>query len=108
MTMYGRETTTDELLNGRHLEGKRVLVTGGSAGLGLETARALAAHGAHVVVTARDAAKGEHAAATVRATATPGATVEVRELDLESLASVRACAEALLADGRPIDVLFAN
>jgi len=85
-----------------------MLVTGASAGLGLETARSLAARGAHVVMTARDAAKGERAATTVRATAAPGATVEVRQLDLESLASVRACADRLLTEERPIDVLFAN
>src|SRR5262245_35522739 len=105
---YGWETTTTDLLDGRSLSGRRMLVTGGSAGLGLETARALAAHGADVVITARNTAKGERAAATVRATAAPGATVEVRELDLESLASVRACADRLLAEGMPIDVLFAN
>jgi NAD(P)-dependent dehydrogenase (short-subunit alcohol dehydrogenase family) len=105
---YGWETTTTDLLDGRSLSGRRMLVTGGSAGLGLETARSLAAHGADVIITARDTAKGERAAATVRATAAPGATVNVRELDLESLSSVRACAERLLGDGASIDVLFAN
>src|SRR5688572_13096239 len=105
---YGSNTTTDELLADRDLSGRRVLVTGGTAGLGLETARSLAARGAHVVMTARNAAKGEQAAATVRKTAARGAGVEVRELDLESLASVRACANRLLDEGRTIDVLFAN
>jgi NAD(P)-dependent dehydrogenase (short-subunit alcohol dehydrogenase family) len=105
---YGWETTTTDLLDGRSLSGRRALVTGGSGGLGLETARALAAHGADVIIAARDAAKGERAAATVRATAAPGVTVEVRELDLESLASGRACANRLLGEGMPIDVLFAN
>jgi NAD(P)-dependent dehydrogenase (short-subunit alcohol dehydrogenase family) len=105
---YGWETTTADLLDGRSLSGRRMLVTGGSAGLGLESARVLAAHGADVVITARDAAKGERAAATIRATAAPGATVEVRELDLESLASVRACADGLLSADVPIDALFAN
>jgi len=105
---HGWETTTTDLLDGRSISGRRMLVTGGSSGLGLETARALAAHGAEVVITVRDAARGERAAATVRATAAPGASVDVRQLDLESLASVRACADGLLAEGRPIDVLFAN
>ena len=107
-TRYGKETTTDELLEGRTLSGRRMLVTGGTSGLGLETARVLAAHGANVVITARDAAKAERAVATIRASAAPGATVEVRELDLASLASVHACADRLLAEGQPIHVLFAN
>ena len=107
-TRYGKETTTDELLEGRTLSGRRMLITGGTSGLGLETARVLAAHGAHVVITARDADKAERAVATIRAAAAPGATVEVRELDLASLASVHACADRLLAEGQPIHVLFAN
>lgn len=105
---YGFETTTDEILEGRDLSGKRFLVTGASAGLGQETARALAAHGATVIMTARDRAKGERAMAAVKATAAPNAGVELREMDLASLASVRACADALLAEGKPLDVLFAN
>jgi NAD(P)-dependent dehydrogenase (short-subunit alcohol dehydrogenase family) len=105
---YGPQTTTDELLEGKDLSGRRVLVTGASAGLGAETARALAAHGASVVMTARDAAKGERAANAVRAAAAPNATVELRELDLASLASVRACADKLLAEEKPFDVVIAN
>ena len=89
----GFDTTTDQLLEGRDLSGRRVLVTGGTAGLGLETARSLAARGANVIMTARNAAKGAHASAAVREAATRGASDEVRELDLESLASVRACVE---------------
>jgi len=107
-TRYGKDTTTDELLEGRTLSGRRMLITGGTSGLGLETARVLAAHGADVVITARDADKAERAVATIRAAAAPGATVEVRELDLASLASVHACADRLLAEGQPIHVLFAN
>ena len=87
---YGYETTTDELLEGRDLSGQRILITGGSAGLGQETARALAAHGADVVIAVRDLAKGERAAEPVRAGAPPSASVELIELDLASLASVRA------------------
>jgi NAD(P)-dependent dehydrogenase (short-subunit alcohol dehydrogenase family) len=105
---YGSETTTDELLEGMDLSGRRVLITGASAGLGLETARALAAHGASVVMTARDRAKGERAAETVRAQAAPNARVELRDLDLASLASVRTCADKLLAEGAPLHILIAN
>src|SRR3712207_8627812 len=63
---FASTSTTNEVLAGVDLAGKRVLVTGTSAGLGVETARALVAHGADVIGTARDLAKGERAPATVR------------------------------------------
>ena len=63
---FGAESTTDEVLEGVSLSGKRVLVTGVSAGLGVETARALVAHGAEVVGAARDLAKATEATAPVR------------------------------------------
>jgi short chain dehydrogenase/SNF2-related domain len=85
---------------------RRVLVTGVSAGLGVETARA--ARGAQVVGAARDLAKAERATAEVRAQAANGGGLELVELDLASLESVRACADALLADGRPFDAVIAN
>lgn len=105
---FGATSTTDEVLAGVNLNGKRVLVTGVSAGLGIETARALAAHGAQVVGTARDLAKAEAATAVVRDQAAHGGGLELIVLDLASLASVRACADALLADGRPFDAVIAN
>ena len=63
---FGAESTTDEVLEGIDLSGKRILVTGVSAGLGVETARALTAHGATVVGAARDLAKASGATAHVR------------------------------------------
>ena len=63
---FGAKSTTDEVLAGATLTGKRVLVTGVSAGLGVETARALAAHGATVVGAARDLKKAERATEPVR------------------------------------------
>jgi NAD(P)-dependent dehydrogenase (short-subunit alcohol dehydrogenase family) len=105
---YGALSTTDEVLAGRDLKGKRVFVTGVSSGLGVETARALAAHGAQVVGAARDRAKAEAATGVVRDAATNGGGIEVVALDLASLASVRACADTLLAVGRPFDVVIAN
>ena len=104
----GTTTTTDDVLAGMDLSGKRVLVTGVSAGLGVETARALAAHGARVVGAARDLAKARRATAEVRAQAAAHGALELVELDLASLQSVRACADALLTDGRPFDVVIAN
>lgn len=106
---FGATSTTDEVLAGIDLGGKRVLITGVSAGLGIETARALAAHGANVVGAARDIAKAERATAGVRAAAeAAGGSFELVALDLASLDSVRACADRLVADGRPFDIVIAN
>src|SRR5258708_27468905 len=105
---FGATSTTDDVLSGKDLSEKRVFVTGVSAGLGVETARALAAHGAQVVGAARDLGKAARATAEVRAQAGKGGGLELVELDLASLESVRACAGALLADGRPFDIVIAN
>jgi NAD(P)-dependent dehydrogenase (short-subunit alcohol dehydrogenase family) len=105
----GATSTTDDVLSDINLQGKRILVTGVSAGLGVETARSLAAHGAEVVGAARDLAKSEAATAQVRqAAADHGGTFELVELDLADLKSVRACADALLGAGKFFDVIIAN
>jgi NAD(P)-dependent dehydrogenase (short-subunit alcohol dehydrogenase family) len=105
---FGATSTTDEVLDGVSLSGKRVLVTGVSAGLGVETARALAAHGAEVVGAARDLAKATQATATVRAGAANGGNLELVQLDLASLDSVRVCANALVDTGKPFDLVICN
>jgi NAD(P)-dependent dehydrogenase (short-subunit alcohol dehydrogenase family) len=106
---FGSESTTDEVLAGIDLSGRWVLVTGPSAGLGQETARALAAHGANLVLGVRDVAKGERAIEPVRAAAAAeGGEVELRELDLASLASVRAFTDAVRDDHDRLDVIIAN
>jgi len=105
---FGATSTTDEVLAGADLSGKRILVTGVSAGLGVETARALAAHGAWVVGAARNLNKATAATEGVRAGAANGGGIELIELDLASLASVRACAGQLLEVGRPFDLVIAN
>jgi NAD(P)-dependent dehydrogenase (short-subunit alcohol dehydrogenase family) len=106
---FGAKSTTDDVLAGVDLTGKRVLVTGVSAGLGVETARVLAAHGADVVGAARDLVKAEAATAVVReAAARSGGSLTLVELDLANLKSVRACADALVADGRTFDIVIAN
>ncbi len=106
---FGATSTTDEVLQGIDLTGQRALVTGVSAGLGIETARALAAHGAHVVGTARDLGKAKQATADVAAAAAKsGGSFELVALDLASFASVRACTDALNKDGKPFDLVIAN
>jgi NAD(P)-dependent dehydrogenase (short-subunit alcohol dehydrogenase family) len=105
---FGATSTTDEVLEGVDLSGKRILVTGVSAGLGVETARALAARGAQVVGAARDLNKAKAATDPVRASAAKGGGFELVELDLASLKSVRACADALVAAGKPFDLVIAN
>ncbi len=108
-TSFGATSTTDDVLSGVNLKSKRILVTGVSAGLGVETARSLAAHGAQVVGAARDLKKAKTATAEVQKDAAAnGGSFELVELDLGNLKSVRACADALLAKGQQFDVIIAN
>ena len=104
---FGATSTTDDVLQGIDLAGRRFLVTGSSGGLGLETSRALASRGATVVMAARDAAKNATAADTIRA-GMPGADLELLSVDLGSLESVRGATRELLNDGRPLHGLIAN
>jgi NAD(P)-dependent dehydrogenase (short-subunit alcohol dehydrogenase family) len=96
---FGHDSTADDVLAGIDLTGKLAIVTGGYSGLGLETTKALAKAGAHVVVPARrpDAARE-----------VLGDLAEVDELDLGSLESVEAFAERFLASGRSIDIVIDN
>lgn len=107
--VFGATSTADEVLYGMNLQGKRILVTGVSAGLGVETARSLAARGGHVVGAARDLNKAEAATAAVRKVSeTAGGSFDLVALDLANLKSVRACADELLAKGQFFDVVIAN
>lgn len=87
--------------------GKNVVVTGGNGGLGLETVREMARRGAHVVVAARNLDKAEVAVADVVAEI-PDASLEVRQLDLASMASIKEFAESVTNDFDSIDILFNN
>ncbi|MGE0178720.1 MAG: SDR family NAD(P)-dependent oxidoreductase [Sphingomonas sp.] len=98
---FNAKSTTDEVLDGVDLAGRHILVTGVSAGLGVETARALSVRGATVVGTARDLDKARAATADI-----PG--IVLVEMDLASLASIRAAADALVAKGEQFDVVIAN
>lgn len=104
---YGRHTTTDEVLAGSDLGGRRIVITGASSGLGEESTRALASRGASVTMAARNADKNEAAAARIREKV-PDADLELRSLDLASLASVRSFAADFLAAHDRIDVLIGN
>ena len=107
--VFGATSTTDEVLAGVKLNGKRILVTGVSAGIGVETARSLAGHGAHVVGAARDLTKAETATVQVRKDATAnGGSFELVELDLANLKSARRCADELIAKDEPFDLVIAN
>ena len=88
-------------------QGRVAVVTGANTGLGFETARQLAAHGASVVLAVRNVEKGKGAVARI-ADEVPGADVTLQELDLGSLESVRAAAEQLRADHPRIDLLINN
>ncbi|WP_324261574.1 SDR family NAD(P)-dependent oxidoreductase [Altererythrobacter sp. H2] len=107
MAGYGATTTADEVLAGIDLAGQTVFVTGGASGIGQEAARAMAARGARVVLAARDQAKLDAAADSIRA-AVPGASVETIVVDLASLASVRACGAEAAQRFPVIDLLINN
>lgn len=89
------------------LNGKVAVVTGANGGLGLASAKALAGHGAHVVMAVRNQAKAADARTEILA-AHPRASLEIVELDLGSLASVQAAAEAIAAKHNRIDILMCN
>jgi NAD(P)-dependent dehydrogenase (short-subunit alcohol dehydrogenase family) len=87
--------------------GRTAIITGANTGLGYETAAALAAKGAHVVLAVRNTGKGDDAAAAITS-AHPGSTVDVAELDLTSLESVRQAADELRSRHDTIDLLINN
>jgi NAD(P)-dependent dehydrogenase (short-subunit alcohol dehydrogenase family) len=96
--------TTDDIPD---QTGRVAVITGANTGLGYETARALAEHGAHVVLAVRNLDKGKDAAARITA-ASPRADVALQELDLTSLDSIRAAARQLRSDHDRIDLLVNN
>ena len=104
---FDKDSTTDQVLEGIDLTGKVAIVTGASGGLGAETARALAARGAAVTLTARDTKKAEQVAELIRSTH-PGAKLSVRSLALDRPDSVRAFAKGWAAENRVLHLLLNN
>ena len=102
MSQFGFASTADDVLEGKDLKGRTVLVTGGYSGLGQETARALAAKGAHVILSGRDATKLSATADEI-ATAT-GAMVDTLVADLGSLRSIRAAGKEARDRFEKIDI----
>ncbi|MCY7412287.1 MAG: SDR family oxidoreductase [Salinibacterium sp.] len=105
--MSTTETSSHLHLAVPNLTGRLAIVTGANSGLGFGLTGRLAAAGAEVIMAVRNLKKGADAAARIREHQ-PDARLDVRHLDLASLASVAAFAEALLAEGRPLDILVNN
>ncbi|MGW2957797.1 SDR family NAD(P)-dependent oxidoreductase [Streptomyces sp. NPDC001220] len=103
-TPFGAQTTAAEVLLGLDLGGRRAVVTGGASGIGRETARALAAAGAEVVIGVRDLAAGAQAAEEITPADGPG-TVRAALLDLADQSSVRAFVDAWHG---PLHILVLN
>jgi NAD(P)-dependent dehydrogenase (short-subunit alcohol dehydrogenase family) len=98
---FGPETTTEEVVAGNDLRGKVAIVTGGHAGVGLETTRVLSKAGATVVIGARDPKKAQMAVAEMK-------NVEVSRLDLASPDSIDRFANEFLSSNRALDLLINN
>lgn len=103
---FNAKSQSSEIVDGINLTGKIAIVTGGSSGLGVETARALAKAGAHVILPVRSRAKAEKTVQDIKAST--GKTVELDDMDLASFASVRAFADKFLTSGRPLHLLINN
>ena len=104
---YGAENTTEEVISGIDLSGKTAVVTGGSAGLGVETGRVLAGAGAEVVMVGRDNAKLSAVVDELRRQL-PAARIEKELMDLADLASIREAANRILQRCPRLHLLINN
>lgn len=107
MSAFGKETTTEEVLAGTDLSGLTVFVTGANSGLGQETARAMAARGAKVIMAGRDQGKLDDAVGAIRA-AHPEADLDTITVDLGALESIRAATSRARQRFARIDILVNN
>ena len=104
---FDGKTQAEEVIAGVRLAGKTAIVTGAASGIGVETARALTAAGARVVMPVRSRDKGEAVAAEIRSS-TGNVAVEVADMDLADFASVRAFADEFVRAGAPLYLLINN
>ncbi|MEQ8747728.1 oxidoreductase [Pyruvatibacter sp.] len=104
---FGMRSTAADVVAGIDLSGRVAIVTGASSGLGVETARALAGAGAHVIIPGRSPDKLQAAVADIQKT-TGNTHVETGTLDLGDLDSVRAFADGFVATGKPLHILINN
>ena len=107
MSGFGWASTTDEVLAGIDLSGRTVFITGANSGLGQETARAMAARGAHVIMAGRDQDKLDASVAAIRADQAQAA-LDTITLDLGSLESIRAATSRARQRFDKIDLLINN
>lgn len=107
MNTFGKDTTTDDVLAGIDLSGRRVVITGAASGLGLESARAMASRGALVTVAARNSERADGAVAELRKRV-PDGQFDAGVVDLADFSSVRAFTDTFLAEHDRIDVLINN
>ena len=107
MATFTSSSTTDEVLAGIDLTGRRVIITGAASGLGMEAARAMSAHGASVTVLARSAERARGAVDQL-ADLVPGADLEAGVVDLGDLATIRAFATDFLDCHEGVDILINN
>jgi NAD(P)-dependent dehydrogenase (short-subunit alcohol dehydrogenase family) len=107
MSTFDRDTTADEVLAGHDMTGLTVFITGANSGLGQETARAMAARGAHVVMAGRDQDKLDDAVSAIRAEH-PDAQLDTLVCDLGNLESIRAATSRARQRFDKIDILINN
>jgi NAD(P)-dependent dehydrogenase (short-subunit alcohol dehydrogenase family) len=103
-TRFDLNSTADDVVAGLDLSGKLAVITGGAAGIGKETAKALASRGAHVIIGGRNQAAIQAAAKELSSSGTAMA----RELDLLSLDSIGQFADGVISLHRPLDFLILN
>lgn len=110
--MFNEKSTADEVAayfqaQNLVIKGRTFMVTGANCGLGMETARCIAANGGSVIVLSRSADNGNKAVLKIKERH-PEAEVTSMVIDLSSFKSIRACADAYLKEGRPLHALINN
>jgi NAD(P)-dependent dehydrogenase (short-subunit alcohol dehydrogenase family) len=108
MSPFNKHSSAEDVSEGIDLSGKTAIVTGCNTGIGWETARVLALRGAHVVMACRNQETASAARERIIASGIDGDRLELGDLDLASLASVRSFAKSFCDSGRPLHILVNN